>query len=84
MNRFIPSFLPAAALSVVLGFGLGCGLVACGPAKTDSAVVPLEIDRSTSCELDGMLLADYPGPKAQIHYVGQDKPSDFAPFSKTR
>ena len=24
-----------------------------------------------------MLLADYPGPKAQIHYAGQEKPSFF-------
>jgi copper chaperone NosL len=33
-----------------------------GPAKA------AEIDRTTSCSLDGMLLMDYPGPKAQIHY----------------
>ncbi|MBX9836079.1 MAG: nitrous oxide reductase accessory protein NosL, partial [Burkholderiaceae bacterium] len=38
---------------------------------------PVEIDRSTSCELDGMLLSDYPGPKAQVHYAGQAKPVFF-------
>ena len=41
------------------------------------ALVPVEIDRATSCELDGMLLADYPGPKAQVRFAGQDKPSFF-------
>ena len=27
--------------------------------------------------LDGMLLGDYPGPKAQIHYAGQPEPELF-------
>ncbi|MDO4905699.1 MAG: nitrous oxide reductase accessory protein NosL [Lautropia sp.] len=35
---------------------------------------PVEITRDTACELDGMLLADYPGPKGQIHYAGQEEP----------
>ena len=53
-------------------------LAACGdnPGEAQS-LAPVEIDRSTSCELDGMLLADYPGPKAQIHYAGQDRPAFF-------
>lgn len=38
---------------------------------------PVEITAETSCELDGMTLADYPGPKAQIHYADQDKPAFF-------
>ena len=29
---------------------------------------PKEITTGTFCALDGMLLLDYPGPKAQIHY----------------
>lgn len=56
-----------------LGLLAGCGERA-GEART---LAPVEIDRATSCDLDGMLLADYPGPKAQVHFVGQDKPSFF-------
>ncbi|QYY26680.1 nitrous oxide reductase accessory protein NosL [Diaphorobacter sp. DS2] len=53
-------------------------LAGCGDKATEQqSLAPVEIDRSTSCELDGMLLADYPGPKAQIHYAGQEKPSFF-------
>lgn len=52
-------------------------LAACGePAGTDAAA-PQEITAGTSCSLDGMLLADYPGPKAQIHYAGQAGPEFF-------
>lgn len=47
---------------------------ACGPAE-QAAPVPLEVSRTTACSLDGMLLADFPGPKAQIHYDGS--PVDF-------
>mgnify|MGYP001187736411 FL=1 len=56
-----------------LGLLAGCG----ERASEAQSLAPIEIDRSTSCELDGMLLSDYPGPKAQVHYVGQDKPSFF-------
>lgn len=49
---------------------------ACGD-RTDQAVVPLEIDATSTCDLDGMLLADYPGPKAQIHFKGQTQPSFY-------
>lgn len=52
-------------------------LAACGQSNTSTAIVPLEINQSTSCSLDGMLLADYPGPKAQIHYAGQPEPDFF-------
>ena len=40
-------------------------------------MAPVEITRSTSCELDGMLLMDYPGPKGQIHFAGADKPAFY-------
>ncbi len=40
-------------------------LAGCG---ADRPVAPQEITTGTACALDGMLLADYPGPKAQIHY----------------
>ena len=55
------------------------GLAGCSQADNQDAqaLKPVEIDHSTSCELDGMLLADYPGPKAQVHFAGQDKPSFF-------
>lgn len=39
-----------------------------GCSQEDKAIKAAEIDRSTSCSLDGMILMDYPGPKAQIHY----------------
>ena len=65
-------FAALAALSTA-GLLSGCG----DKAAEQTSLAPVEIDRSTSCELDGMLLADYPGPKAQIHFAGQDKPSFF-------
>lgn len=52
-------------------------LTGCGQSATSTAVAPLEISHGTSCALDGMLLADYPGPKAQIHYAGQAEPDFF-------
>lgn len=52
-------------------------LTGCGQSATSTAVAPLEISQGTSCALDGMLLADYPGPKAQIHYAGQAEPDFF-------
>jgi len=54
------------------------GLTGCGEKSGNAqTLAPVEIDRSTSCELDGMLLSDYPGPKAQVHYAGQAQPSFF-------
>lgn len=65
-------FAALAALSTA-GLLSGCG----DKAAEQTSLAPVEIDRSTSCELDGMLLADYPGPKAQVRFAGQDKPSFF-------
>lgn len=48
-------------------------LAGCGAA--DEKVTPREMTVGTACALDGMLLADYPGPKAQIHY--DQGPPDF-------
>ena len=65
-------------LALLGAIGLSTGLSACGErAGSSVALLPLEIDGATACELDGMLLADYPGPKAQIHYVGQAAPVFF-------
>ncbi len=54
-------------------------LLACSPESNGSATAttPVEIDPATTCDLDGMLLADYPGPKAQIHYAGAATPVFF-------
>ena len=41
-------------------------LIAC--TQETKTPVPQEITTGTVCALDGMLLKDYPGPKAQIHY----------------
>ena len=64
-------FLIAGAAAGLLA---ACGSGSQGGGKT---ITPLEIDGSSSCALDGMLLADYPGPKAQIHYAGQPTPEFF-------
>ena len=67
--------LGVAALAALGSLGV---LAGCGEhAGETRSLAPVEIDRGTSCELDGMLLADYPGPKAQVHYAAQDKPSFF-------
>jgi len=52
-------------------------LAGCEQSGSETAVAPLSINQGTSCSLDGMLLADYPGPKAQIHYAGQAEPDFF-------
>lgn len=51
-------------------------LVACGSAGSTS-VAPVEITRDTPCSLDGMTLADFPGPKAQVFYEQQAAPDYF-------
>ena len=71
-RRQLLGFAALAALGS-LGALAGCS----DPAGTAQALGPIDIDRSTSCELDGMLLSDYPGPKAQVHYAGQAAPSFF-------
>lgn len=60
--------------------GAAAGLLAaCGSGNQSGGktITPLEIDRSSSCALDGMLLADYPGPKVQMHYAGVERPDWF-------
>lgn len=49
-------------------------LAACN--KPAALVAPQEITAGTSCSLDGMTLADFPGPKGQIHYA-TGKPDFF-------
>lgn len=50
-------------------------LMIAGCSDQAATVEPREITRETTCALDGMLLADYPGPKGQIQY--DQGPPDF-------
>lgn len=50
-----------------LPFVLAVVLAACN--KPAAPVAPQEITAGASCSLDGMSLADFPGPKGQIHYA---------------
>jgi copper chaperone NosL len=50
-------------------------LAACQNAGT-APPAPVAVTRDTPCSLDGMTLADFPGPKAQILYE-QGKPDFF-------
>lgn len=53
-------------------------LAACSEQKAAAvSTAPADIGPATSCELDGMLLMDYPGPKGQIHYAGADGPQFY-------
>lgn len=64
-RRSWPSRLSCVALFTLLA--------AC--SQTVSTAVAVEPDKETECTLDGMLLLDFPGPKAQIHHA-EGKP-DF-------
>lgn len=54
-------------------------LAGCSPSAGDgaAAVAAHDFGKHTSCSLDGMLLADYPGPKGQILYRGTAEPDFF-------
>lgn len=54
----------AAILTAVV---LLVSATACDQKAT--SVAPVELKPGTACSLDGMLLLEYPGPKAQIHYA---------------
>lgn len=63
MKGILKMRMTMVAMLIVVALGLG----ACG--KTETATVePMSLTQGVSCSLDGMLLMDYPGPKAQIHY----------------
>jgi copper chaperone NosL len=62
IRRGIPGYLLACILPLLLA--------ACTRELPPPA--PLEVSAGTVCALDGMLLSDYPGPKAQIHYEGSE------------
>lgn len=67
--------LRGAAARILLPLCAAAVLAGCGEA-VQTPPQPVEITRDTYCSLDGMALADYPGPKAQIHYA-QGKPDFF-------
>ncbi|QID19115.1 nitrous oxide reductase accessory protein NosL [Nitrogeniibacter mangrovi] len=68
---FSPRFLPAAALAATVL------LAGCGKQAGEVPAVPVNITAGTTCVLDGMLLANFPGPKAQILYDGAAEPDFF-------
>ncbi|AMN47783.1 NosL [Steroidobacter denitrificans] len=60
---------------LVLILAVSSLLAACGNgSQADRG--PVTITADSYCSLDGMALADYPGPKAQIHYA-QGEPDLF-------
>lgn len=63
--------------SIFFATVLSGALLGCDQSNSSKPLTPVEIDASTTCELDGMLLADYSGPKAQIRYAGQEAPTFF-------
>ena len=60
MNKTLITRITLPLILVVL-------LIGC--KQTSAPVAAQEITTGTSCSLDGMTLADFPGPKAQIHYA---------------
>ena len=60
MNKTLITRITLPLILVVL-------LIGC--KQTSAPVVAQEITTGTSCSLDGMTLADFSGPKAQIHYA---------------
>lgn len=56
-----------ALIRLLVSFVLATLLSACN--KPTLTMSPKEITTGTSCSLDGMVLADFAGPKAQIHYA---------------
>ncbi len=68
--------VPALAVHTAALLVAASLLAACSQSA-DTTVAAKEIGKDTSCALDGMLLADYPGPKAQILYDGAPEPEFF-------
>lgn len=53
---------------LALALSVAAVLAACSP-KEETTATPLPITTGTACSMDGMILADFPGPKGQIHYA---------------
>ena len=52
-------------------------LAGCGKDPASAVLGPAEIAQGPACDLDGMLLADYPGPKGQILFGDAREPAFF-------
>lgn len=53
----------------------GClWLSGCGEQQAAVTHTAADFTAATTCVLDGMLLAEHPGPKAQIHYANAAEP----------
>jgi len=52
-------------------------LVACSREQDAVPATPVDFGAATTCDLDGMMLAEYGGPKAQVHYAGLAAPVFF-------
>lgn len=61
---------PRTILITALAAG---ALFGCGQSDSDKPPAAVEITGGSTCDLDGMLLADYPGPKAQIFFAGRSE-----------
>ncbi len=57
--------------------GLPLVLMGCSRADSAPALVAQDIVPGTTCDFDGMLLSDYPGPKAQVFYADAAAPVFF-------
>jgi len=69
MNHSRRNLLMGATVLALQG-----ALAACSRSTSAAAMAPADFDQATTCDLDGMMLADYPGPKAQIFFGSQSKP----------
>lgn len=65
---------PTTLIRFTLSLVFVVTLTACN--KSATPVTPQEITSGTTCSLDGMTLADFPGPKGQIQYA-TGKPDYF-------
>ena len=62
---------------LLIAAAFAAAVAACDKGADAPAAVPRPVEASTACDLDGMLLADYPGPKAQLHYADGAAPVFF-------
>jgi copper chaperone NosL len=74
MNKHRRRLLLAAVAAPFAAPLIGSLLTGCDRSADATALKPADIEPGTTCDLDGMLLGDYPGPKGQILYAGATAP----------